>query len=106
MSSDETLSNLSLLADIFLAGEFRERRIVLVDPDDPTGRTRNVYEDIDQEQIKGDRHAVITLFPEYSKASAKGIDDAGQVVVTHEAALRDICKMLEQGYVIHEITKD
>ena len=107
MSCELSLSLLEQLAEFVVAGEFRERIIVLTDPDDLTGRTRNVYEDIDQDGgTTSDRMAVLTLYPENSKGASKGIDGAGQVVLTHARALQDIRKMLLQGYQLTEIKKD
>lgn len=105
MSCD--LSLLEQLADFFAAGEFRERIIVLTDPDDLTGRTRNVYEDIDQEGgTASDRMVVLTLYPENAMGASKGIDGVGQTILTHARALQDIRKMLLQGYQLTEIKKD
>ena len=83
---------------------FPGKRIEIVDPDDE--RFRNVYEDLDQELPMDERKALLTLFPEYSKASSKGDDDTGFTTMTHKEAVADIEKMLDQGYVLRSIEKD
>lgn len=95
--------------DDFLAeGDFHGRRVTLVDPDDLTGRTRNVYEDLDRcDDGCRDRKALLTLYPEHPKAKAKGDDDSGQVVLTHAEALADMQRMIQRfGYVVQSIERD
>jgi hypothetical protein len=95
------------LAEIFEKGCFPGRRIVLSDPDDPWKRTRNVYEDLDQETPDAPRLAVVTIFPEHAQAMAKGDSASGLVTMTHEEAVKDMKTMIDRfGYVITEISRD
>lgn len=87
-------------------GNFAGRRIVIYDPDDLSGRTRNVYEDLDQE-LGQERMALVTLYPEYAIAQSTGDNDDGLVEITHEKALKDIERMMTKfGYRLLSIVKD
>lgn len=98
-------SDLVLINALRVRGDFANRRIVLADPDDP--RTYQVYEDLDWDDDRQTRLALITLFPERSKAQARGDDESGMVVTTHHAALEDMARMVERhGYRIQRIARD
>ena len=87
------------------SGGFAGRKITLYDPDDATGRTRNVYEDMDFEGAE--RAALVTLFPEHAIGVATGNETNGLRRLSHAEALRDMMKMIEQfGYKIHKIERD
>jgi hypothetical protein len=88
-------------------GSFANYRITLADPDSPFTRTRNVYEDLDQETPNSPRMALVILYPEHAKAHAShGVND-GQFVMTHEKAIRDMRKMVEKfGYRVVSIERD
>ena len=99
----------SELQRIFDRGEFPGRRITLVDLDDKTGRTRNVYEDLDQETPKHTREALLTLYPDHNIGMAKGGGigtESGQIVLSHARAILDIKRMLALGYVVAGIARD
>ncbi len=78
----------------------RHRKIELFDPDSP--RTRNVYEDIDQEHPGAPRQVLVTLYPEFHKDP-----DGAQEVVTHAKAIKDIRRMIDRyGYLILRLERD
>lgn len=85
-------------------GEFRGRKIVVIDPEEP--QYVNIYEDLDQDRPRSERQAVVTLQPEYNKAQARGDDAAGQYVMSHAKVFSDIDRMLKQGFIIKSITRD
>lgn len=95
------------LREFFEKGHFAGRVIVLVDPDDPSGRTRNVYEDLDFEVVGEARFALVTCYPEAAKADELGNYEGGRTVVDHKKALQDVKIMIERfGYKIHKIDRD
>lgn len=87
-------------------GDFRNKRIILVDRDYPDDWHRNVYEDIDQETPDADRMVLLTMYPEYSQAASMGDTGCGLVVLTHKQAIADIRKMLGLGYVMTSIARE
>lgn len=86
-------------------GDFQNKRIILVDPEYPDERHRNVYEDIDQETPDAARMVLVTMFPEYAMAVANG-SEGGMVVINHDEAIKDIRKMLKLGYIMTSIARE
>ncbi|MFV3127105.1 hypothetical protein [Niveispirillum sp. KHB5.9] len=84
-------------------------RITLVDPDAP--RIRVIYEDLDQETPRHRRMALLTFYPEHARFHADGgaANDGkmqGMTVMTTEAAVIDLARMLRAGYVVADIRRD
>lgn len=105
MSSKPSFDLACAVQGILAVGKFPNRKITLVDPDDP--REMVIYEDIDQEALRQPRLALVTIEPDRSKAIARGDMDHGVVTVTHEHALRDMKIMIERfGYIVKAVEKD
>lgn len=88
-------------------GDFRDRRVVVSDPDDVTGRTRNIYEDLDQETPSSDRMCCVIIEPQNSKQRSRGNDDDDFIeLISHEKAIEDINRMIRLGFEITVIERD
>jgi hypothetical protein len=97
---------LALFEHLALGGDFRNKRIILVDRDYPDDWHRNVYEDIDQETPDAERMVLLTMYPEYSQSASRGDTGSGLVVLTHKQAIADIRKMLSLGYEMTSISRE
>lgn len=91
----------------YIEGDFSGKKIILVDPDDPTGRTRIHYEDLDQEVPSAVREALVTIYPDHAQGMAEGDTTRGLVVVSHKKAVEDMVRMIEKfGYRVKSIQRD
>ena len=91
---------------ISINNHFRDKRIVVVDLDEPNNRVRSVYEDIDEESASNQRNCLLTMFPERAEAAAKGDDKTGIFVMTHHQACEDIRKMIRHGYTVTVVERE
>ena len=88
-------------------GDLRDRRVVLADPDDPTGRTRTVYEDLDHETPTSERMVLVKHEPLHSKRQDAGLLDEDYMdMINHSKAIDDIERMMRFGWELFLIERD
>lgn len=87
-------------------GDFRDKKITIIDPDDLTGKTKQIYEDMDFEDGNTERQCILTLYPEHTIGARKGDYCCAIFQMSHKKAFADIRKMIEQGWRIQNIERD
>lgn len=100
--SPETADQLAHILDF---KSLRNKRVTVRDPDNP--RVFQTYEDLDEQKLKEERLALITLYPEHANACANGDDGQGLIVLDHAAAVADLRAMIvRHGFVVTRIERD
>lgn len=97
---------LGRLESYLARGAFTNRRIEIVDPEQPEQRT--LYEDVDTDDNNSSRRlCLVTLQPEYDRELALGGEpECYQELIDHAQALRDIVRALADGWVLASIVHD
>lgn len=85
-------------------GDFPNISMKIVDPDDV--RSYTIYDDIEIEEGERERQCLVSLYPEYQiELDSGGTPEDCQAVISHAAALRDIRRELNRGWVLAEIMR-